>query len=185
MPKPNFTPLIIPFYLDQKPDPAGRKISEIWAWDFDCLEAKHDYIQWLFPTVKPSFYHPEAPTLDPATIAAFHTDPVLRRHLFQSFRVLLHFFGLHVERGPDGQPQVSRAAHYPSRHHKWTFEANHNYQRITRILDCLMTLGLQPCAQAFYRCLTELYHDPTTRISDRTFQFWTEAVSRPSSRPSS
>ena len=40
---------IILFYLGLAPDQQGRKINEIWQWDYPKLEYTHDYIQWLFP----------------------------------------------------------------------------------------------------------------------------------------
>ena len=42
------------FYLGEGTDTVGRKLEEVWGFTNDALEAGHNYVQWLFPTVKPS-----------------------------------------------------------------------------------------------------------------------------------
>lgn len=58
------TAMIVPFYLGESPDVEGRKIKEIWAWDFETLECAHDYIQWLFPLTEKSHFNSNAPVVD-------------------------------------------------------------------------------------------------------------------------
>ncbi len=53
---------------------------------------------------------------------------------------------------------------------------DHNYLRITRILKCLMTFGLEDEARAFYECLRRIYREDSDQIGDETFQYWTNAV---------
>ncbi len=40
---------LLSFYRGESANPEGRKIEEIWAWERDCFENVHNYIQWLFP----------------------------------------------------------------------------------------------------------------------------------------
>ena len=42
-------------------DSEGRTLPGILAWDDDRLEAVHDYIQWVFPTRRPSGVNAAAP----------------------------------------------------------------------------------------------------------------------------
>jgi Opioid growth factor receptor (OGFr) conserved region len=51
-------------------DSEGRKLAEIWAWDFEELECAHDYIQWLFPLMEVSAFNPDAPLVNEETDAA-------------------------------------------------------------------------------------------------------------------
>ena len=57
------TAMIVPFYLGDKPDLEGRRIQQIWTWDFVELECVHDYIQWLFPLSEKSRFNSHAPNL--------------------------------------------------------------------------------------------------------------------------
>jgi hypothetical protein len=69
---------LIAFYRDGAHDDRGRSLTEILAWPDDRLEDVHDFIQWLFPLPEPSGANPSAPTLDAATIQAFHATPAMR-----------------------------------------------------------------------------------------------------------
>ena len=69
---------LVAFYRDGAQDDRGRTLNEILAWPDDRLEAVHDFIQWLFPLPERSGANPGAPTLDAATIEAFHATPAMR-----------------------------------------------------------------------------------------------------------
>jgi hypothetical protein len=166
--------MLIPFYLGEKPDVEGRMIQEIWAWDFESLELVHNYIQWLFPIAEKSAFNADAPVLNPEIIQAFQNHPQLRQNLLRSFTVLLRFYGLQYDRSTE--PSMSRSPDYAHRRPEWIQRFDHNYLRITRILKCLMTLGLAEEARSFYRCLQEIYLEEGDRIGGETFQYWTDAV---------
>ncbi|HYX14719.1 MAG TPA: opioid growth factor receptor-related protein, partial [Nostoc sp.] len=65
---------------------------------------------------------------------------------------------------------------YPNRKGEWVCRFNHNYLRITRILKCLITFGLENEAQAFYEGLRKIYRENSDRIGRETFHYWTIAV---------
>lgn len=165
------TNLLVPFYLGEQRDIEGRTIEEIWAWDFEELECVHDYVQWLFPLMERSAFNSDAPIVSADTIEAFQTNPLLRQNLLQSLRVMLRFYGLQEDNG-----KITRSQDYPVRKSEWIDRFNHNYLRITRILKCLITFGLEQYAQAFYRCLAQIYREESDRIGSETFQYWTNAV---------
>ncbi|MDZ8188379.1 MAG: opioid growth factor receptor-related protein [Nostoc sp. ChiSLP02] len=168
--------MIVPFYLGERPDSEGRTIAEIWAWDFEKLEYVHNYIQWLFPLPEPSAFNSNAPTLDKEVIQSFHSNPRLRQKLLHSFTLMLGFYGLQRQQSEDGKITISKSEDYPNRKREWVCIFNHNYLRITRILKCLMALGLENEAQAFYECLRQIYHENSNQIGAKTFQYWTMAV---------
>jgi hypothetical protein len=170
------TAMLIPFYLGEKTDPEGRKIQEMWAWDFEELECAHDYIQWLFPISEKSAFNPDAPVVDEEVIQTFQSDPRLRQNLQQSLAVMLRFYGLQRDESSEGKIIVNKSENYSTRKREWICMFDHNYLRITRILKCLVTFGLKDEAQAFYDCLRQIYREDSDQIGGETFQYWTSAV---------
>ncbi|MBW4421003.1 MAG: hypothetical protein KME13_17495 [Myxacorys californica WJT36-NPBG1] len=167
---------LVPFYLGEQRDLEGRTIQEIWAWDFEALECAHDYIQWLFPLSEKSAFNANAPIVDEAVIQAFQQDPRLRQNLLRSLTVMLRFYGLQRQERDRGEVMISRSEDYPIRKREWICLFDHNYLRITRILKCLMTFGLEAEAQAVYECLQQIYKENRDQIGGETFQHWTNAI---------
>jgi hypothetical protein len=168
--------MLIPFYLGEKPDSAGRMIQEIWDWDSERLECTHNYIQWLFPISEKSAFNPDAPVLDEKTIETFRENPHLQQSLRKSLTVMLRFYGLQRHENTEEKIVISKSIDYPNRKIEWLCIFDHNYLRITRILKCLMILGLQNEAQAFFNCLEEIYREDSDRIGGETFEYWKNAV---------
>ncbi len=169
---------ILAFYSGTSTDPRGRRLLDIQKWPDDLLESNHDFIQWMFPLLEPSSVHPEAPVLDQETIREFRAQPALQQHLRESFLRMLAFYGF--ELNEDREPQVRRRPDFAGQSTNWLWPGNHNHLRITRILKSLRLLGLEPEAQAFFKCLSELYAEETgrgiPRITATTFQFWSAAA---------
>jgi hypothetical protein len=165
---------IVAFYSGG-PDSAGRTLEAILAYDDDRLEAIHDYVQWLFPTRQPSGVNPFAPLVTAETVRAFQQDLVLRDRLRQSFVRMLRFYGL---RWLDGRVEINRQA-FPARARVWLTPGNHNHLRLTRILECLSTLGLRTEALALQRCLIDdVAAGPGKhRITAQTLDFWLRTIS--------
>jgi hypothetical protein len=170
------TAMLIPFYLGKKPDLKGRKIQEMWAWDFEELECAHDYIQWLFPISEKSSFNQDAPVVDEEVIQIFQSDPRLRQNLQQSLAVMLRFYGLQRYEISEGKIIVDKSENYSIRKGEWVCMFDHNYLRITRILKCLVTFGLKDEAQAFYDCLRQIYREDSEQIGGETWQYWTNVV---------
>ncbi len=164
---------IVDFYRGTQPDFLGRKLADIWQWDHEQLEESHTYIQLLFPNRDPSPVNPGAPTLDPDTIAAFAGDEELRRNLARSHDLMLHFYGLEYD---PASGAVRRGPDFATRSRNWLSYWNHNYLRITRILLCLMALGLPERARAFFRCLEDIYAEHGDEIGATTLDYWRKAV---------
>lgn len=176
--EPNYTSMIVPFYLGEQSDLEGRKIQQMWAWDFEELECTHDYIQWLFPINEKSHFNPDAPIVDEEIIQAFREDRQLQKNLLRSFSILLHFYGLKLATDGKGKVVVKKSENYPVRKQEWVNILNHNYLRITRVLKCLMAFGFSEEAQAFYECLRQIYREDSDQIGSETFQYWTKAINR-------
>lgn len=171
------TSKLLAFYLGEQRDSAGRKIQDIWAWDFEKLEHTHDFIQWLFPLTERSAYNPNAPIVNAEIVQSFHQNLQLQENLRRSLTVMLEFYGLQRQELEQGVV-ITQSANYPNRQPKWVSRSNHNFLRITRILKCLIAFGLEDEAKAFYDCLQQIYQDSRAQIGSDTFRHWTNAVKR-------
>lgn len=86
------------------------------------------------------------------------------------------FYGFDYSDLPNGETKIVRSVDYSKIILKWVRRRNHNYLRITRILKCLVTLGLDQEASEFYGCLEKVYEENSDTIGSETFAFWTETV---------
>jgi len=164
---------LLAFYLGSHPDDRGRMLAEILRQDALWLELTHDYIQWLFPLPEPSRVNKEAPLVDAATSTLFRQDALLRRHLMASYLRMLSFYGL--KRDADGA--VVKAPNWNERKSDWFTDNSHNSLRITRILKCLMLLGLAVEAGHFQRALAKLCVEELDAGVNATSQaFWRQSV---------
>jgi Opioid growth factor receptor (OGFr) conserved region len=165
---------IVEFYSGAQ-DGEGRTLDAILAWDDDRLEAVHDYIQWVFPSRRPSAVNPFAPLVTSDTTRAFEHDPALRERLRAALARMLRFYGL---RRRDHRIEIDEEA-FPARSRVWLTPGNHNHLRLTRIMDALSTLGLRDDALALQRCLIEdVCAGPgAARVTARTIDFWSRAIS--------
>ena len=163
---------LLAFYYGSHPDSHGRMLAEILKQDDQWLEVCHNYIQWLFPTKEFSRVTPDAPVLDKATIEAFKTDELLRKHLRAALIRILSFYGLKLT-----HKGVIKGPNWEARKSNWFIENTHNSLRITRILKCLNSLGLEIEAKAFQSGLSSLCASETDCGIDKiAMQFWRDAV---------
>jgi hypothetical protein len=172
---------IIRFYVGEGRDGAGRTIDEVWAFSTADLEARHDFIQWLFPLRDRSAFVPGAPTLTEESIREFRDSTALRDRLNRSLDVMLRFYGL--RRVPDsavrgGEVAIEPASDLATRGPRWWSATDHNHRRLTRIIGSLATLGLDAEARALERCLQRLRAEHRTGISEETAGYWASAVDR-------
>ena len=161
-------------FFSAEPDPAGRTLAGIMAWDDERLEAVHDYIQWVFPTRQPSGVNPLAPLVTNATVEAFARDTALRDRLRRALDRMLVFYGLRW----DGSRIEIDEPRFPLRSRVWLQPGNHNHLRLTRIMESLATLGLTAEARALQRCLLEdICPGPGAgSVSPRTAEYWRRAI---------
>jgi hypothetical protein len=159
-------------------DDRGRTLERILAWPDDKLEAVHDYIQWMFPTVAPSAVNPAAPLVAVATIAAFKARPDLREMLRRSLDRMLSFYGLR-RTDDSGHVRIEiDETRFTDRARVWLRPGHHNHLRLTRIMQSLAALGLMPEAEALQRCLViDVYGGPGhNRITADTYEYWMDAL---------
>ena len=164
---------IVSFYSGGTDD-RGRTLDAILAWSDDRLEAVHDYIQWVFPTRAPSGVNPFAPLVTADTTAGFES-PDLRARLRRSLDRMLAFYGLRRTTDVAGASAIMvDPVRFEARAAQWLTPGNHNHLRLTRIMQSLAALGLEPEARALQRCLlTDIAEGAGRgRITPATLGYW-------------
>lgn len=181
-PRVNMVPIgpteqFLNFYRNEGEDAEGRTLGEILAWNDDALERVHNYIQWLFPSVRRSDFNPRGPLIREEMVEAFRNDPGLRNQLLNSFNRMLAFYGLRLN---EAQVAINRDQNAPLRQAVWLTPRNHNFLRITRILGCLNRLSLPAYAAAFHRILTDIAENEGRNIiTPATLRCWRSAAALP------
>ena len=115
-------------FLSGGADAQGRSHAEMLGWDDRTLEARHDYIQWLFPLPEPSRAVPGSPVLTPDDRAAVRADPAAQAAMTAAAARLFAF--------------------YRDNDH-WLVRFDHNHLRISRIIRSLRLLLGDAAADAF------------------------------------
>lgn len=146
---------------------SGNTISEIWNKDDDYWEYCHSYIQWMFPNKELSNFNPDAPILSEEDIIEFKNNNKIQMNLLMSFCRFLNFIGLDYSDGKVVETEFFEPIVF--------MMANHNWLRITRVLKCLVAVGFDKEAIAFYNKLKEM-HEKRGWISDNAFSYWKDAM---------
>lgn len=141
------------FYMGET-DNRGRTLNEILQWSDEQLEGIHDYIQWMFPSTEESIFNKEAPILDEETILVWRNSKELQLKIIDSVERYLIFLKRNTE--------------------KWVCSVDHNHLRITRMLKCMVTLGLEDQAENILKKLENIYK--ISDISESSIDYWRKAV---------
>ncbi len=145
---------ILDFYRNGAPNIDGTTLLQMQSASNATISSTHDRIQWLFPTSTRSRYNGTAETLTSADIAEFKRDPALKKKLLTSFGTMLRYFGLKALGSPI-HTIVKDKTFSQCRGH-WLTPGNHNFDRISRMLNSMTTLGLENEAKVFLDFLREL-----------------------------
>jgi hypothetical protein len=162
---------LIAFYLNDGENNRGRTLEDLWEYDYDRLEAEHDYIQWMFPNDEKSMFNPWAPAFPKHVQESFRQSPEIRRNIRKSFDIYAGFLGFETTVG-----RLQRSPDFKERAANWLQGAmNHNFLRCTRVLKCLWLCGERELAHEFRGVLLELAKDGLMR-NKRTLEFWLTAI---------
>ena len=110
---------IVDFLEGVEPNINQLYIQDIWDLPDEEIENTHDFIQWLFPTDKPSRYNLAAPVLSEQDILNVQNSKKAQTNLKYSANWFLNFL---------------------DRHSYWIHKDDHNQLRIKRIKKCLRLL---------------------------------------------
>lgn len=167
---------IIDFYRGKyRPPSVNKTIDEMWRWDNAYLEGIHGYLTWWFPTRRQAMSTDWDPITD-EEIQVFKTDPDLRKRILKSFYRMLWFYGLEID--PASKPiRIRKSDNFNERMGTWITADNHNFRRISRILQSLMLLGFKDTANMFLEALIEIYFENKNIIGVKAYEYWTLSVS--------
>lgn len=182
---------ILEFYKGESPNQEGLYYDDIMQFDDDELEKNHFYIQWLFPLKEPSMAIPGSPILEDEDIEKFSANwntpdemmekVELRKRLIDAFNKMIVFYGfkLSLINEPNKLKSleiIRDPQSFQSRAKNWLNPKNHNFLRISRILNSLRLLGDSSTTKMFHKCLCKVYEDYKGVIGPLTKQFWDKAV---------
>ena len=116
------------------------------------LETAHDWIQWLFPTLVPSQYNQQHRALDTREARLIADDAVCQKNLVLNYQCFLNFIGFTLTDATTGA--LRRHANARARLRNLDTE-HHNHSRISRVLACLGSCGLEHLQQALVEALID------------------------------
>ena len=65
---------LIRFFKNEETDSKWRYHQDILQFTDEQIEYNHDFIQWIFPTIEKSQFHPDSPTIDKRFKERFQKD---------------------------------------------------------------------------------------------------------------
>ena len=126
------------------------------AGDFDWLERKHDYVQWLFPNYFKSRFNKSSKELKFKEAQIFRTDKEIVQNFVNSYKMMLGFYGMEMYDNDTGA--LTRAENYKERYSQALIAKQHNHLRIWRILASLNINGFRRYAIELVKFLeVEIY----------------------------
>ena len=125
---------IVDFLEGAEPNINKLYIQDIWDLSDEEIENTHDFIQWLFPTDKPSRYNLAAPVLSGQDILNIQNSEKAKKNLKYSANWFLNFL---------------------DRHSYWIDKHDHNQLRIKRIKKCLRLLIDKNLSEKFLNRVNE------------------------------
>ncbi|SFG27230.1 opioid growth factor receptor-related protein [Methylobacterium gossipiicola] len=136
-------------------DGAGRRLSDVLAFDEARIEGVHDFIQWCFPLREASRAVAGAPVLTRAEAEAIRADPVARAGLLAGRDRMMWFYATTTS---------------------WLRAHDHNHLRITRILHALRHLLGPEEARAFHAFVRDRNAEAGGPVNANTLDYWAKAL---------
>lgn len=159
--------------------PTGESLLDLRKFDNQDLEARHDYIQYMFPSPEPSGANPDAPVATIEDANAFAENQKLKDELLLNLNRMLIFWDFEMESGSDGSIKFSLSKKFNSKKAKQVILRNnskfHNFLRLTRVVKSLFFLGLPQYAYAFQLFLLDVVAGQV-KASDTTIEYWRTAI---------
>eukprot|EP00939_MAST-03C_sp_MAST-3C-sp1_P004335 g4335.t1 len=160
----------------------GLKVEDVikkWWGDYDGLESKHDYIQWLFPIHESSAFNYQSQALQRHEVRKIRRSPVATANFLRCYDLILDFFGFVVANKATGELKLK--AHDADGRLRNLNTHSHNYLRITRILKCLGEMGFEHYKVPFLKAMaTEIYVTKKLDNAEDGFErYWKNTLANP------
>ena len=159
---------LVDFYRNQIPTPEGLMFSDFCQYGYEQFEADHAWIQWILPTKDRSAFNINSPLLTDEDISTFKSDSVLIGNYIYSIYRVVDFFGMTVFKN-----EVIWQMPGNHKNPKWWLDHfNHNFLRMTRLLESLKYMGYDEFALSILGLLEE-YKD---KYQNSFEEHWKPAV---------
>ena len=137
-------------------------------------EGCHDFIQFVFPTNKPSAYCKIAPLVTKEDIASFK-DNHMQCLLWQSFDRFIKFLG--IAKTKKSNPHYFEIINFDAFNAK-VLTPGHNLLRITRLFESIKLLGYKDLKHDCIELHRFLVKEMNIRMCEyhRTVGFWNQAI---------
>ena len=136
-------------------DNRGRLIVDIIGADDNFLENEHDYIQWFFPLLEPSYNVPDTPVIVKDEVTEVRSNTKIQDNLSCGLKRMTTF--------------------YIDNNH-WLVPREHNHLRITRIIKSAKLLISNEAAEDFYNIIMERIKESEAEILPLHTAYWTDAI---------
>ena len=151
-------------------DNKNRNVKDILNYNNLKLETCHNYIQIMFPTDIQSEYNNIHP-ISPIQIEELKQSEVGIDNIHKMYEKMLKFWKL------DGDNYKKWDKIF--RH--WNTTYNHNYQRMTRLLNCFKILELTDLFDDFSMRLKYIINEyksgnPKIHLNDTTVEYWNSYI---------
>lgn len=162
---------LVGFFLGQEPDDKGRLITDYLNFSFVEIEAIHDFIQWAFPTSKPSQFNLRAPLIKEGFAETFQNNSLA----LNNYCLMCHRYLSHIGFNCKGT-YCKNCEIYEEDGHRMEYWKipTHNLLRITRMLQSLCEVGNHNCSRKVYEALLLKKEKENARLSYETLRFWKE-----------
>ena len=146
---------VVAFLSGTGPAANGSCLEEVLAFSDQELEARHDFIQWLFPLETPSMAVPGSPVLTLIDVALIQASRICQSNLRRAAERMMRF--------------------YDENDH-WLVPFDHNHKRISRIIRSLSLLVDQREAERFYEAIMSRVAQSGAGVETTSQRYWREAV---------
>eukprot|EP00106_Octopus_bimaculoides_P002955 XP_014770397.1 PREDICTED: opioid growth factor receptor-like protein 1 isoform X1 [Octopus bimaculoides] len=143
------------FYQNRiKSEPNGDFIENIlrhWSQNYEYLEKKTGYVEWLFPTPEDTTPHKYSSPLTSYESRMMQNDINIQKRYLRSFRMMLNFFGFQLTSSMQFilTPEVNQRFCHLQKN-------PHNYEHFTRIMISLKCLGHSRLQKKWVQFITKL-----------------------------
>ena len=146
--------------------------SDVMKWDDYNLEVKHDYIKWLFPSEKED---KKNPVLTKQDIEQFRSNTIIRSNVVEATLKMLFFYGFVLDGSSYGVKQ-SKPLNRRDNGRTIGLFAVHNYNRLTRIMDFLVTIDMEYLSAIFFLALCQALKSNELLlkkvIANKSIKYW-------------
>lgn len=167
-------------FASQRSTPEDDRIAEYYSsgsieqdlsMNLEDMEARHDYIQYMFPLMEASAHNPHSPILSMRQVEEFRKNDVFLQKMKSAWAKMLTFYGL-----ARNEKEVIKSDQFERRNPVWLRPENHNFLRVTRMIKSLRIMGLEQEAAATFLAFKQIYQSYPSVIGFSTFNYWQSAI---------